>query len=141
VLLAGAPGLSLAGSEYQALYGETGGSLKPLNLTAEARLVEFLWHAAPLVSLTHDAAEGGLAVALAEAAIWSGVGAELDLDDGAEMLFGEGGGQVVIACPPEDVARLDGVPVRELGVVGGDRLLGSRLRDLGEAWHDRGQGN
>ncbi len=141
VLLAGAPGLSLAGSEYQALYGETGGSLAPLDLTAEARLVEFLWRAAPLMSLTHDAAEGGLAVALAEAAIWSGVGAELALDHGAEALFGEGGGQVVIACAPEDIARLDGVPVRELGVVGGDRLLGSRLRDLRDAWHDRGQGD
>ncbi len=141
VLLAGAPGLSLAGSEYQALYGETGGSLAPLDLTAEARLVEFLWRAAPLMSLTHDAAEGGLAVALAEAAIWSGVGAELALDHGAEALFGEGGGQVVIACAPEDLARLDGVPVRELGVVGGDRLLGSRLRDLRDAWHDRGQGD
>jgi phosphoribosylformylglycinamidine synthase II len=141
VLLAGAPELSLAGSEYQALYGETGGSLAPLSLTAEALLVEFVWRAAPLVSLTHDAAEGGLAVALAEAAIWSGLGAELALDDDAEALFGEGGGQVVIACAPEDVARLGGVPLRELGVVGGDRLLGSSLRDLHEAWHDRGQGN
>jgi phosphoribosylformylglycinamidine synthase len=140
VLVAGAPELSLAGSEYQALYGETGGSLAPLNLAAEALLVEFLWRAAPLLSLTHDAAEGGLAVALAEAAIWSSVGAELDLDDDAEALFGEGGGQAVIACAPENVARLGGIPLRDLGVVGGDRLLGSRLRDLHEAWHDRGQG-
>jgi phosphoribosylformylglycinamidine synthase subunit PurL len=139
VLLAGAPDVSLAGSEYQALYGETSGSVAPLNLTAEALLVEFLWRAAPLLSLTHDAAEGGLGVALAEAAIWSRVGAELALDDDAEALFGEGGGQAVIACAPEDVARLGGVPLRELGVVGGDRLLGSRLRDLYEAWHDRGQ--
>ena len=140
VLLAGAPKVSLAASEYQALYGETGGSLARLNLTAEALLVEFLWRAAPLLSLTHDAAEGGLAVALAEAAIWSGIGAELALDDDAEALFGEGGGQAVIACAPENVARLGGVPLRELGVVGGDRLLGSRLHDLHEAWHDRVQG-
>jgi phosphoribosylformylglycinamidine synthase len=141
VLLAGAPELSLAGSEYQAVYGETGGSLAPLDLAAEALLVEFLWRAAPLVSLTHDAAEGGLAVALAEAAIWSGVGAELAVDDGPQALFGEGGGQAVIACALEDVARLGGVPLRELGVVGGDQLLGSRLSDIREAWHDRPQGN
>jgi len=141
VLLAGAPGLSLAGSEYQAVYGETGGSLAPLNLTSEAVLVEFLWRAAPLLSLAHDAAAGGLAVALAEAGIWSGVGAELALESNAEAQFGEGGGQAVIACAPEDVARLGGVPLRELGVVGGDRLLGSRLADLREAWHDRRQGD
>jgi phosphoribosylformylglycinamidine synthase II len=136
VLLAGAPTVSLAGSEYQALYAETGGTLAPVNLTAEAQLVEFLWRAAPLLSLAHDAAEGGLAVAVAEAVLWSGIGADLDLGDDAEALFGEGAGQAVIACAPENVRWLDGVPLRELGVVGGDRLLGARLGELREAWHD-----
>jgi phosphoribosylformylglycinamidine synthase subunit PurL len=140
VLLAGAPKLSLAGSEYQALYGEVGGRPARLNLTAEALLVHFLWRAAPLLSLAHDAAEGGLAVALAEAAIWSGLGAGLEVDEEAEALFGEGGGQAVIACAPEDVERLGGVPLRELGVVGGDRVLDARLRDLREAWHDGREG-
>ncbi len=140
VLLAGAPALSLAGSEYQALYGTTGGRPPNLDLGAEALLVEFLWRAAPLLSLAHDASGGGLAVALAEAAIWSGIGAELDLDADTETLFGEGGGQAVIACAPEDVPRLGGVPLREIGVVGGERLLGVRLRELHSAWHDRGQG-
>ena len=41
----------------------------------------FSWRARRHASLVHDVAEGGLAVALAEAALWSGVGAELDLDD------------------------------------------------------------
>ena len=50
-----------------------------IDLAAEARLVEFLWRAAPLLSLAHDVSDGGLDVALAEAALWSGVGAELDL--------------------------------------------------------------
>jgi phosphoribosylformylglycinamidine synthase len=139
VLLAGAPELSLAGSEYQALYGEPGGRPANLNLAAEALLVEFLWRAAPLLSLAHDASDGGLAVALAEAAIWSGVGAELTLDDGAEALFGEGGGQAVIACAPEDVPRLGGVPLRKLGIAGGDRLLGISLQGLRSAWHNHGQ--
>ncbi len=136
VLLAGAPQLSLAGSEYQALYGEVGGRPAPLDLASEALLVAFLWRAAPLLSLAHDAAEGGLAVCLAEAVLWSGVGAEVDPPEDATALFGEGGGQAVIACPPSDVGRLGGVPLRQLGVVGGDRIVGVRLRDLREAWHD-----
>ena len=78
---------SLAGSEYQALYGELGGRGRDLDLAAEATLVEFLWRAAPLLSLAHDASAGGLAVALAEAALWSGIGAELELpDDDARLV-------------------------------------------------------
>jgi phosphoribosylformylglycinamidine synthase len=89
-----------------------------------------------MLSLTHDAAEGGLAIAIAEAAIWSGIGAELDVDGDPTAMFGEGGGQAVIACAPEHVSRLGGIPLRELGVVGGDRLLGVALGDLASAWHD-----
>ncbi|HKP17862.1 MAG TPA: AIR synthase related protein, partial [Gaiellaceae bacterium] len=134
VLLAGEPPLSVAGSEYQALYGELGGRPPVPNLLAEALLVEFLWRAAPLLSLAHDASAGGLAVALAEAAIWSGVGAEVDLEQDPVTVFGEGGGQAVIACAREDVPRLGGIPLREIGVVGGNRVLGVRVRELEEAW-------
>jgi len=140
VLLAGAPALSLNGSEHQALFGEVGGRPARVDLHAELLLVAFLWRAAPLLTLAHDAAEGGVAVALAEAALWSGVGAELDLDRSEEALFGEGGGQAVVACAPEDVERLGGIPLRRLGVTGGDRLLDLRLRELGDAWHDRRTG-
>jgi phosphoribosylformylglycinamidine synthase len=107
-------------------------STAPLDLVAEARLVEFLWRAAPLLSLAHDVSEGGASVTLAEAALWSGVGADLDLP--ADAWFTEGGGQAVIACAPEDVGRLVAVPLRELGVVGGDALLGVPLGDLGNAY-------
>jgi phosphoribosylformylglycinamidine synthase II len=141
VLVAGAPELSLAGSEYQALFGEVGGRPPNLSLAAEALLVEFLWRAAPLLSLAHDAAEGGLAVALAEAALWSGIGADVELDGDATALFGEGGGQAVIACAAEDVGRLGGLPLWEIGVVGGERLLGVPLGTLGTAWHDGRKGD
>jgi phosphoribosylformylglycinamidine synthase subunit PurL len=96
-----------------------------LDLRAEARLVEFLWRSAPLLSLAHDVSDGGLRVALAEAALWSGIGAEIDLPEG---------GTAVIACAPEDVTRLGGVPLTEIGVVGGDTLFGFALADLGKAW-------
>ena len=139
ILLAGASPVSLAGSEYQARYGEVGGKLPGLELAAEASLVDFLWWAAPSCSLVHDVSEGGLAVCLAEAAIFSGVGAELELPEDARAWFGEGGGQAVLACAPEHVERF-GVtapcagPSWELGVVGGDRLLGIPVGELAEAW-------
>jgi phosphoribosylformylglycinamidine synthase subunit PurL len=130
VLLAGASPVALAGSEYQARYGEVGGRPARLDLAAEAALVEFLWRAAPQCSLVHDVSHGGLAVALAEAAIHSGLGAEVTLPDDPRAWFGEGGGQAVLACAPEVVSRIGGVPLRRLGVVGGARLLGPDVDEL-----------
>jgi len=140
LLLAEASPLSLAGSEYQARFGEVSGSPPPLDLEAEARLVSFLWQAAPLSTLVHDAAEGGLAICLAEAAIFSECGAELSLADDPLALFGEIGGRAVLACAPEsrDEIRLLGerlgVPVRGIGLAGGATLLGVELRELRSAW-------
>jgi phosphoribosylformylglycinamidine synthase subunit PurL len=138
VLLAGASRISLAGSEYQALYAEPDGRPAQLELEAEAALVELLWRGAPLCSLVHDVSGGGIAVALAEAAIVSGVGADVELPDDERAWFGEGGGQAVVACAADRVGRLGevlpGVPLRRLGVAGGKRLLGLRLRELEEAW-------
>jgi phosphoribosylformylglycinamidine synthase II len=131
---------SLAGSEYQACFGEVGGTPAPLDLGAEARLVSFLWHAAPLSTLTHDAAEGGLAVCLAEAALYSGIGAALDLRDDPVELFGEVGGRAIVACAPsaadevESTAAGLGVPLRRVGEVGGATLLGVELSSLRQAW-------
>jgi phosphoribosylformylglycinamidine synthase subunit PurL len=134
VLLAGHPAISLAGSEYQSLFGEVGGRPAELDLAAEAALIEFLWRSAPLLSLAHDVSEGGLALCLAEAALTSGLGAELDVPEDRVSLFGEGGGQAVIACAPEEAQALTGVPVRQIGTVGGATLLGLPVAALREAW-------
>jgi phosphoribosylformylglycinamidine synthase len=88
-----------------------------------------------MLTLAHDAAAGGLAVAIAEAALWSGVGAEVELSDDPLAWFGEGSGGAVIACAREDVTKLGGLPLREIGVVGGDAILGVRLAELGKAWN------
>ncbi|MGI8478733.1 MAG: AIR synthase related protein, partial [Gaiellaceae bacterium] len=140
VLVAEASSPSLAGSEYQALFGEISGTPGPLDLDAEERLISFLWRAAPLCSLVHDSAEGGLAVCLAEAAIFSGCGAELTLGDDPVACFGEVGGRAVLACAPEvreEVRELGaglGVPVRGIGAAGGDTLLGVELAHLRSAF-------
>jgi phosphoribosylformylglycinamidine synthase len=140
LLVAEASPVSLAGSEYQAHFGAVSGSPAPLDLQAEARLVELLWRAASLCSLAHDASEGGLAVCLAEAAIFSGVGAELSLDDDPLALFGEVGGRAVLACDPEvrdEVLSLGaelGVSMRGIGLVGGGTLFGVGLSRLRSTW-------
>jgi hypothetical protein len=77
-------------------------------------------------------------VALAECAVWSGIGADLVLPVAhppAVELFGEGPGRVVLTVAPGDrdalsgLAARHGLPVRELGRTGGDRL---RIRLMGE---------
>jgi len=75
---------------------------------SEPGLVRFLWQSAPLLSLAHDVSDGGLELALAEAAEWSGT-APLQATDRYE----EG---VVVACARADVSRL-AIDLVEIGVV------------------------
>jgi phosphoribosylformylglycinamidine synthase subunit PurL len=87
------------------LLAETGESLGE-----QAALISFLWQAAPLLSLAHDVSDGGLELALAEAAAWSGVAAT---SNGAGAY-----GSVVVACSPAEVEKLEWPNLRVLGVVG-----------------------
>jgi phosphoribosylformylglycinamidine synthase len=135
VLVAGGAGVSLDGSEYQARFlGGPAGRPPPPDYAAEAALVHFLWRAAPGLSAAHDVSDGGLAVALAELAVHAGLGAELDLPADAGEWFGEGAGRAVVACAPERAEALEGVALRRIGVVGGERLLGVPLARLRAAY-------
>jgi phosphoribosylformylglycinamidine synthase subunit PurL len=137
--------VSLAGSEYQAHFGEVSGTPAPLDLAAEARLISFLWHVALHATLTHDASEGGLAVCLAEAALYSGIGASLDVRDDRVELFGEVGGRAVVACAPETAEEIESVaaelsvPLRRIGEAGGGTLLGVALDRLRSAHESKGE--
>jgi phosphoribosylformylglycinamidine synthase len=143
IMVAGDGAVSLVGSELQALHGDLSGVPPALDLQAEARLVGFLWRAAPLSSLVHDASEGGLAVCLAEAALHSGSGATLELEDDAVALFGEVGGRAVLSCAPNaepelrELASSLAVPLRVVGAAGGGTLLGVELDRLRSAWLGR----
>jgi phosphoribosylformylglycinamidine synthase len=94
-----------------------------LDLDAEAELVELLWRTAPYASLVHDVSDGGLSVALAEAALWSGVGADVDLPKREPR-----GGAAIVAGPAGIVQGT------RIGTVGGQKLLGRKLRDLDTEW-------
>jgi phosphoribosylformylglycinamidine synthase len=127
--------LTFAGSEAQAQFGVTSGDPR-LDLESEVALIEWTRRIAPRATLVHDVAEGGLAIALAEAALWSGLGVELDAEEDALSLFGEVGGQVIVALTADqvDVDPTGGdVQVRRLGVVGGDCILGASLAELRSA--------
>ncbi|HEX6489972.1 MAG TPA: phosphoribosylformylglycinamidine synthase subunit PurL [Gaiellaceae bacterium] len=80
-------------------------------LAEQAALVGFLWRSAPLLSLAHDVGEGGLELALREAAAWCGLAARVKA---REAPFGS----VVLACPPASVERLAWDGLRVLGGVG-----------------------
>jgi phosphoribosylformylglycinamidine synthase len=97
-------------------------------LAAEAALVRFLWKASPLLSLAHDVGDQGLEAALVEAALWSGLGAEIELPEEPE------GGAAVLACAPANVRRLGGKGYARIGTVGGQMLLGHSLGELRGAW-------
>ncbi|MDR7423478.1 MAG: phosphoribosylformylglycinamidine synthase subunit PurL [Armatimonadota bacterium] len=81
-----------------------------------------------VLASAHDCADGGLAVALAEACMAGGHGAAVTLPAGPTTLFGEGPGRFVVSISPpqygvfEALARARGVPFCALGRVEGDRL-------------------
>jgi phosphoribosylformylglycinamidine synthase subunit PurL len=78
------------------------------------------------VAACHDISDGGLLVALAEMAMAGGIGAALDLPAETSLLFGEDQARYIIATnTPEAIEAKAGaasVPIRRLGVTGGDAL-------------------
>jgi phosphoribosylformylglycinamidine synthase subunit PurL len=138
VLMLGDSRGELGGSAYWAeLRGFIGGPVPPVDLEAERQLQRVLVEGASggLLRSAHDCAEGGLLVALAEAAIGgpyatAGVGATLSLDGYADgvpldgLLYGEDMGRVVVSCTPGELNQLialcrrHGVPAFEAGRIG-----------------------
>ncbi len=135
VLLAGSGGPGLGGSAYAALAGRGADEDPPwLDLAREAALQAWLRAAvaARLVGAAQDISRGGLAVALAEMALWGERGGRFRVPvagSPAVALFGESPSRALVAAPAGAVPRLRAlatrhdVPLAELGVTGGERLL------------------
>jgi phosphoribosylformylglycinamidine synthase len=124
----------LGRSEYLAtVLGRDEGPCPLLDLLAVRSMVDLLVDLAAdgLLSSAHDVSEGGLAVALAEAAIPNGLGADLNVETAllpTVYLFSESAPRVVVSLPPGnakavlEAARRHGVPTAFLGRVTKDRL-------------------
>ncbi len=135
ILLVGEATPGLAGSAYEALAGAAPGDGPPvLDLAREAAVQAFIREAIGrgLVASAQDVSGGGLAVALAESAMWGGLGASVRVlvaHSPAVDLFGEGPSRLVVSCRPRYAAALEllarqfGLPIEAIGTVGGDHLV------------------
>ncbi len=128
------------------------GAPPPVDLAAERRNGDFVRAliAEGVATAAHDVSDGGLLVALAEMAMASGIGAELDRAPLAAhaFWFGEDQARYVITVEPgiaETIiarGRAAGVALRPLGLTGGDALtlegerpiLIAKLRERFEGW-------
>jgi phosphoribosylformylglycinamidine synthase len=134
VVLLGEPRPGMAGSVYEELAGTAPDDKPPgLDLSAETALLLVLGTASSrgLLRSAQDVSGGGLAVAVAECAIWGGLGVDLQLPVAlapAVALFGESPGRVVVSVAAgrwRDLRRLceeHGVQSLRLGTVGGERV-------------------
>ena len=126
---------TIGGSQYLSwLTGETFGSPPRVDLAAERGLVDFLVEAVGrgLLRSAHDVSEGGLAIAIVEAAIAgpAAVGFTADLTplarrgDPVQLFFAEDQGRAVVSCDParaeeiETLAGRRGIPATAVGRVG-----------------------
>jgi phosphoribosylformylglycinamidine synthase len=130
----GETGPDLGGSEYaEVVLGKVSGTPPGLDLEAEASLHRFLVDGArqDLFASAHDCSDGGLAVALAEAAIGGGVGFSVRLPGALSAhvaLFSETPSRVMVTAGRgreaelSDRAAAAGVPAERLGATGGHAL-------------------
>jgi phosphoribosylformylglycinamidine synthase len=135
VVLIGEAMPGLAGSAYASLAGEALEDGPPgLDLAREVAVQAFIREAISrgLVTSAQDVSGGGLAVALAECAMWGGIGAQVrvaQIGSPAVALFGESPSRLVVTCEAghapalELLARQHGLPVERIGIVGGDALV------------------
>jgi phosphoribosylformylglycinamidine synthase II len=141
----------LGGSEFaEAVLGGVAGHPPALDFEKEAALIALLGATAAedLLASAHDCSDGGVAVALAEAAIEGGHGFAVTL--GGDLpphvaLFSESASRAIVSVAPEREERLlalaveHGVPTERLGESGGPRvvfdgLLETTVRTLREAY-------
>ncbi|MFU8812776.1 MAG: phosphoribosylformylglycinamidine synthase subunit PurL [Balneolaceae bacterium] len=136
----GADRKGLGGSQYlSTIFGLTAGDTPDIDLPFEANLQKALLGAIQkqMVTAAHDLSDGGLATALAEMAIHSGLGADVTLDElnGSEheKLFSEAQSGVLVTSRSGGEKELEkhlaaaGIPAVKLGSTGGNTLTISGL--------------
>ncbi len=143
ILYVGAARIGIDGSEYLSfIHGVTAGDAPDLDLAFEAKLQSAVldvirkgW-----IASAHDLSDGGLAVALMEKAIFSGLGARVALElpgqSTTEQLFSEAQSGILLSVAPQNLElvqeALSGleIPVYHLGTVAGQHLIVEGFADI-----------
>lgn len=145
----------LGGSRYlMSLHQTAKGPLPDLDLDVELAVQKACRSLIQqgLVQFAHDCSEGGLAVALAESALYMGIGAHVQIPRGAGedgpridgLLYGEGYSRIMVGISPQDQARAEKflqearVPWIMIGQTKGDtlRIDVRNKNDQLDAWVD-----
>jgi len=139
LLQLGAGSPTLAGSRWaETAHGHLGGQLPVVDTATHGALCQLVRDLVDdeLVEGVHDVSDGGLASALAEMAVRSGTGFDVEVTGGHAGLFSEAPSRVVACVTPALVdevtgrAATAGVAVTPLGTAGGDRLVVRGLVEL-----------
>lgn len=118
------------------IHGAETGDVPPVDLKVERQTgeaVRALIHAG-IVTACHDISDGGVLVGVAEMALASNIGADLEGPTEAGFWFGEDQGRYIIATDKPEAVTLPNIV---LGKTGGDAVMGvkvSKLRELNEGW-------
>lgn len=125
------------------IHGREDGTPPPVDLAAERRHGEFVREliADGKVSAVHDVSDGGLLVALAEMALASGIGCELEQIGDHFTAFGEDQARYVVTSAVADTIQAAGIPMTRIGTTGGTAVKGpgfaveiATLREASEAF-------
>ncbi|MDB5723326.1 MAG: purL, partial [Novosphingobium sp.] len=109
------------------IHGREEGPPPPVNLTAERAHGEFIRKliAEGKVSAVHDVSDGGLLVALAEMAMASGIGCELEQIGDHFTAFGEDQARYIVTSAVAETIQAAGIPMTRIGTTGGDAVKGA----------------
>jgi len=143
VYFIGASRKGLGGSGYlKSVHNLTTGDAPEIDLEFEVNLQKVLLELIQqkVVSAAHDISDGGLAVTLAEMAVFSGIGAAVTVKELSgsvhETLYSEAQSGVIVSVKQEKAMAFEKtckdnkLPFLESGVTGGDRLLIDEHVDL-----------
>ncbi|MGF7162705.1 phosphoribosylformylglycinamidine synthase [Rhodoligotrophos appendicifer] len=155
ILLIGGHGTHLGQSMYlREILGREEGSPPHVDLAVERRHGIFVRSLIRQGKVTacHDISDGGLAAAVAEMVMASGLGAVINLEGEAHVaLFAEDQSRYIVTCRSEDlqallvsahdadvpIVHLGAVAGRELAIDGSVRLSVDELRVVHEGWFPR----
>lgn len=158
---AGDGAVTLGASEYlKAIHGQVAGRPPRINTETELAVQSACRHGIRQgwISSAHDSAEGGIAIALAEAAIGGSLGARINLSVGTQrydtVLFGEGGGRILTTVSPNHQTVWEAYLAQHvphlwtcLGTVSSDQhlhicdsqnqtLIKAEIAEMSSSWHD-----